>query len=187
MQQSKFLLNRQKIFNPLEIHAAIASHFRHLPEGKSRSFFYRLEWYKIGVVVPMLVYSEHAPEMKLMPECQLLETTRLEDLPTDRDEIDFAIFAVPGPELDLEGEIDEIALTGWLQKQLKGAASLSQTSFGPNNCIYYQQDTEELHVQTVTIKGSLKVKDRSRLEKLRRQPLGACVELGCGLLHLATP
>lgn len=185
MYQSKFLLNRQKIFNPLEIHTAIASHFAHLPKAERDRFFYRLEWYKIGVVVPMLVYSAARPEMKLMPECQLIESGPLTELPASADQLNFALFAVPGSEIELEGEIDEKNVADWLQQKLKGAAAVTETAFGPNNCIYYQKNDEEHHQQTVTIKGTLKVKNIARLEKLRRKPLGQCPELGCGMLYLS--
>lgn len=184
MFQSKFLLNRQKIFNPLEIHTAIASYFSHLPDPQSVKFFYRLEWYKIGIVVPLLVYSTEKPLMKLMPECQLLETATLDALPADAETLDFAIFAVPAPGKASEADFDETIAEKWLQKQLKGAATLTETGFGPNNCLYYEKGGVDHRQQTVTIKGSMKVKDLNQLEEIRRQPLGKCSELGCGLLYL---
>ncbi len=51
MYQSKFLLNRQKIINAADIAPAIAKYFEYLPQTQ-RKFIYRMEWYRIGVVVP---------------------------------------------------------------------------------------------------------------------------------------
>ena len=185
MYQSRFLLNRQKIFNPLDIHTAIASHLGHLPAAERGGFFYRLEWYRIGISVPMLVYSNARPLMKVMPECQLLETTRLEQLPAHASSLAFMLFAVPEPASAIENSIDEKAVADWLQKQLGEAATLTDTQFGPNNCLYYQKSDGEHQQQTVSIKGTMKVNDLASLETLRRQPLGACSELGCGLLYLS--
>ncbi len=182
--QNKFLLNRQKIFNPLEIHSAVASYFTHLPTADRQKFFYRLEWYKIGISVPMLVYSEFKPQMQLMPECQLLETSELVALPVSAKEYDFSIFAVPGKDANLENEINEPEVINWLQNYLDGAATVTEAGLGPNNCLYYQKKDREHHQQTVTIKGSLRANDAIRLDLLRRQPAGNCSELGCGLLLL---
>ena len=182
--QSKFLLNRQKIFNPLEIHSAIAGYFAHLPAANREKFFYRLEWYKIGISVPMLVYSEFKPQMQLMPECQLLETSELVALPASAKEYDFSIFAVPGKNASLENEIDESKVIDWLQNYLDGAATVTRAGLGPNNGLYYQKNDREHHQQTVTIKGCLRANDTAMLDGLRRQPAGNCSELGCGLLLL---
>lgn len=184
MYQSKFLLNRQKIFNPLEIHAAVASYFKHLPAASQWEFFYRLEWYKIGVVVPFTVYSSEKPLMKLMPECQLLDSNSLDELPADTETFAFAIFAVPTIKTGNDSQLDENAINDWLKKELAGAATINDTTFGPNNCLYYEKDGVDCQQQTVTIKGSLKVKDRKKLDKIRRQPIGLCAELGCGMLYL---
>lgn len=187
MYQSKFLLNRQKIFNPLDIRAALSSYFSHLPEHMRNSFFYRLEWYKIGVVIPMLVYSKGRPEMKIMPECQLLETSRLPDLPAEKETLDFSIFAVPPFFSDETSMMDENKITEWLQQELSGAAVLCENTFGPNNCIYFEKNGNEYQQQTVTIKGTIKITDLHKLEKIRSNPIGHAVELGCGLLHLQEP
>jgi len=176
MYKSKLLLNRQKIFNPVEIYQALSSYFNG-PE----KLFYRLEWYKIGVVVPMLMYSSTRPLIKAFPECQLLESSELEVLPDDLEQADFAVFAVP----DLKKKWDTTdtdLLTEWLQKKLKSAAEIVDISFGPNNCIYYNQNETEHQLQTVTMKGKLRINDTSKLDNLRRSPVGLSHELGCGLL-----
>lgn len=178
MYKSKLLLNRQKIFNPVEIYDALASYF---PEPEK--LFYRLEWYKIGVVVPLLMYSENRPVIKAFPECQLLETNEIEELPSDLSEADFSIFAVP----DIKKKWDTTEtdlLTDWLKKKLKPAAEITDISFGPNNCLYYNLNDTEHQLQTVTMKGQLKIKDASKLDSLRRMPLGLSHELGCGLLFI---
>lgn len=184
MYQSKFLLNRQKIYNPPEINTAIASHFEHLPAPQRGRFFYRLEWYKIGVVVQMLVYSEVRPMMKMMPECQLIETGELDNLPLIAETLDFAIFLAPPAGIMPGDEIDEAAIITWLQKQLGKTATIINYGFGPNNCIYYNEGGEDRQQQTVTIKGILKVLNRDALDRLRQKPIGRAIELGCGLLYL---
>ena len=184
MYQSKFLLNRQKIYNPPEINTAIASHFEHLPAPQRGRFFYRLEWYKIGVVVQMLVYSEVQPMMKMMPECQLIETGELDNLPLIAETLDFAIFLAPPAEIMPGDEIAETTIITWLQKQLGKTATIINYGFGPNNCIYYNEGGEDRQQQTVTIKGILKVLNRDALDKIRQKPIGRAVELGCGLLYL---
>ena len=185
MYQSKFLLNRQKIFNPLEIHTAIASYLAHLPPGERGGFFYRLEWYRIGISLPMLVYSDAMPLMKVMPECQLLETTLMTNLPASSGSLSFMLFAVPEPTAAIENVIDEKAIAEWFQGQLGATATLTDAQFGPNNCLYYQKSGAEHQQQTVSIKGTMQVNDLAGLETLRRQPLGGCSELGCGLLYLS--
>ena len=162
MYASRFLLNRQKIINPPEIQTAVASYFSNLPVDTQPEFFYRLEWYKIGISVPFTVYSKTAPVMHLMPECQLLETAELAEL-TDCKYYDFAIFAAP----PFEGDWDPV-----------------KDRTGPNNRVYYEVSGEQRQLQTVTINGTLEVKNLARLEKIRQQPLGTHPELGCGLLEL---
>ncbi|MDD2998313.1 MAG: type I-E CRISPR-associated protein Cas6/Cse3/CasE [Erysipelotrichia bacterium] len=184
MYQSKFLINRQKIFNPCDIRAALSSYFAHLSQHQRDSFFYRLEWYKIGVVIPLIVYSKGRPEMKIMPECQLLETGRLSELPADTKTLGFSIFAVPPFLSATASSIDEKQVTEWLQNELSGAAVICDSTFGPNNCIYFEKDGNECQQQTVTIKGNITITDLRQLEAIRCTPLGQAVELGCGLLHL---
>lgn len=178
MYKSKLLLNRQKIFNPVEIYQALSSYFP-APEKP----FYRLEWYKIGVVVPMLMYSKNRPVIKQFPECQLLETTELENIPRDLKEAGFSIFAVPDLKKDWD-TTDSDLITGWLQKKLKSAADISEVSFGPNNCLYYNVNEIEHQLQTVTIKGQLQIRNAAKLDEIRKAPIGLSPELGCGLLQI---
>lgn len=184
MYESKLLLNRQKIFNPLEIQEALASYFEPARAIAGTDFFYRLEWYKIGVVVPMIMYSRQMPVMKRFPELQLLETHPLPEL-TRVSQLDFKLFAVPDIKTDWE-TTDEVEIISWLQKELKGAAIVKDCCFGPNNCIYFNQDGIEKQQQTVTIKGTLQIIDRIRLENIRRNPVGKSTELGCGLFFIET-
>jgi len=183
MYASRFLLNRQKIINPPEIQTAVASYFSNLPVDTQPEFFYRLEWYKIGISVPFTVYSKTAPVMHLMPECQLLETAELAEL-TDCKYYDFAIFAAPPFEGDWDPVKDEKRVIKWLEGELKGAGCILNHRTGPNNRVYYEVSGEQRQLQTVTINGTLEVKNLARLEKIRQQPLGTHPELGCGLLEL---
>ncbi|PKL46657.1 MAG: hypothetical protein CVV42_15800 [Candidatus Riflebacteria bacterium HGW-Riflebacteria-2] len=183
MYSSRFLLNRQKIINPPEIHKAIASYFSELPTDAKNEFFYRLEWYKIGISVPFTVYSTNSPVVRLMPECQLLETNELADL-ADNKYYDFAIFAAPPFDDDWDPVKDKKRIIDWLTTELKSAGKIMNHCLGPNNRIYYESDGEQLQLQTVTINGTLEVKDLGQLEKLRQNPLGRHPELGCGLLEL---
>ncbi|KAF1079785.1 MAG: hypothetical protein GQF41_3902 [Candidatus Rifleibacterium amylolyticum] len=183
MYASRFLLNRQKIINPPEIRAAIASYFKDQAPDTQPEFFYRLEWYKIGISVPFTVYSQTAPVMHLMPECQLLETAELAEL-TDCKYFDFAIFAAPPFDADWDPMKDEKRIIKWLEGELKEAACIANHRLGPNNRIYYEAGGEQRQLQTVTINGTLEVKNRAQLEKIRQKPLGTHPELGCGLLEL---
>ena len=179
---SKFLLNRQKIVNPPDIHRAVASYFAGQAPETAR-FLYRLEWYKIGISVPFTVYSETSPVMQLLPECQLFETTELKAL-EDQKYQDFALFAAPPFDNDWDPVADENKIINWLKKELAGAATIVNYKLGPNNHLYYEVDGEHQQQQTVSINGTLQVKDRSKLDLLRQSPLGRCIELGCGLLQL---
>lgn len=179
---SKFLLNRQKIVNPPDIYRAVASYFTdQTPEAPK--FFYRLEWYKIGISVPFTVYSKTSPVMQLMPECQLFETTELLALENQKYQ-DFALFAAPPFDQDWDPVADESKIIDWLKKELAGAATIVNYKIGPNNRIYYEADGEHQQQQTVNINGTLKVEYLSKLDLLRQNPLGTCFELGCGLLQL---
>lgn len=183
MYISKFLLNRQKILNPPEIYTAVASYFSDLPENEAPKFFYRLEWYKIGISVPFSVYSKTAPVMRLMPECQLLETNELTPL-ADQKYYDFALFAAPPFKKELEPMADEKQIIDWLQGELKDSAIIVNHKLGPNNRICYESKGKQLQLQTVSINGTLQVNDLARLDRLRQTPLGKSSELGCGLLQL---
>ncbi len=182
---SKLLLNRQKIFNPGEIHEALARYFPQpetAGEKTEPQFFYRLEWYKIGVVVPIIMYSQQRPTLISFPECQLISTEKLPPLQPETT-YDFSIFAVPELKKWDPAE-NQDAITSWLQKKLNGAAKISDCEFGPNNCIYYQKNSREKSQQTVTIRGSLRVTNKTALEEARAYPIGNNYELGCGLLLL---
>jgi len=122
--------------------------------------------------------------MKMMPECQLIETGELDNLPLIAETLDFAIFLAPPAEIMPGDEIDEAAIITWLQKQLGKTATIINYGFGPNNCIYYNESGEDRQQQTVTIKGILKVLNRDALDKFRQKPIGRAIELGCGLLYL---
>ena len=179
MYISKFLLNRQKILNPAEIYQALATYFT----DNKTAFFYRLEWYKIGISVPFTLYSEIEPAMRLMPECQLLSSEKMTDLPECR-YFEFSIFAVPPLNPDWDPGKDEKAINQWFANELEGAATVVNARFGPNNRICYEIEGEQKQVQTVTITGTLQVIDHKLLDQLRRQPLGKHHKLGCGLLEL---
>jgi len=180
MYQSKFLLNRQKIINAADIAPAIAKYFEYLPQTQ-RKFIYRMEWYRIGVVVPLIVYSEKQPLMQMFKECQMYELKELKELPKNGTEVKFSIFAIPSRS---KKEYDEDKLKTWFDKKIAGAAEVTEYEFGPNNCLYSQTDEGNTHSQTYTIKGKMKIVDRPTLEKLRRKAVGFGAELGCGLLFI---
>lgn len=183
MYVSKFLLNRQKILNPSEIYTAVASYFSDLPKNEEPEFFYRLEWYKIGISVPFSVYSKTAPIMRLMPECQLLETNDLTSL-DDQKYYDFALFAVPPFKKEWDPMADEKQIIDWLQGELKGSATIVNHKLGPNNRICYEDKGKHHQLQTVSINGTLQVTNLAKLDQLRQAPLGKNAKLGCGLLQL---
>lgn len=183
MYESKLLLNRQKIFNSLDIYTALASYFDNKTAGSNNDFIYRLEWYKIGVVVPIVMYSSTKPPMKNFPECQLYETRLLPDL-VENSACEFQLFAVPDFSKKWD-TTDEKPIINWLQTRLKGAATITNHRFGPNNCVYYNQDGNEYNQQTVTIKGTLSVDNPVKLHEIRKKPIGLAAHLGCGLLAIA--
>ena len=94
MYHSTFLVNRQMITEVSQIKSSLE---RYLSKdgGPIKGFFYRLEWYKIGISIPMDVYSEKMPIFQLRPECQLTHSEELLKLPLDSDEINFKLFAIP--------------------------------------------------------------------------------------------
>ncbi|GAB4273457.1 MAG: hypothetical protein Kow0029_13180 [Candidatus Rifleibacteriota bacterium] len=182
---SKFLLNRQKIFNAYDIHKAIESYFPAKNIIPGEDYQYRLEWYKIGIVVPVIVYSRIKPEMKLMKEFQLIESEEKPLAPFQNGDIArFSIFVVPENFENLDVERDFEKVRSWLKTYLKKAAIVSECFHGPDNCIYYDKDGIALSQQTITLKGSLQVKDPDKLEMICQTALGKFPELGCGLLYL---
>lgn len=181
MYQSKFLLNRQKIINAADIAPAIAKYFEYLPQTQ-RKFIYRMEWYRIGVVVPLMVYSEKQPLMQIFKECQMYKLKELQELPKNGTEVNFSLFAVPSKS---KSEYDEDKLKKWFNKKIAGAAEVTHYEFGPNNCLYSQTEDGCSQQQTYTVKGSLKIADRDALDKLRKKAVGYGTELGCGLLFIS--
>ncbi len=153
--------------------------------GPIKGFFYRLEWYKIGISIPMDVYSEKMPIFQLRPECQLTHSEELSKLPLDTDEIKFKLFAIPFKTAEKNEDLDCEYFKKWFQKKIKGAASLVSLELGPNNRIYYKQkpkDASLSQIQSYSLKGILKCIDVEKLEALRQKPLGYYDNLGCGLL-----
>ena len=181
MYQSKFLLNRQKIFNPWEIKDSLASYLPETHNIPGLHFIYRLEWYRIGVVVPLLMYSVKKPEMQILKECQLIEVSEMEKLElAQNDYTDFSIFC--SPDFENWNADNEEEIVSWLGKKLEKAGTIEEYSFGPNNTVYYDKDDKKFDFPTVTINGELKIKHPQELEKLRKQCFGKGAELGCGLL-----
>lgn len=184
MYVSKFLLNRQKIFNTAEIIDAIGSYFDTENAEPGIDYFYRLEWYKIGVAVPVIVYSKFMPKMKVMKELQLFESEHMPQL-SDESELRFSLFAVPDGFVFSDPVEQMPLIEKWLKQKLKGAAKVTYMASGPHNCLFYNINGEEHTQQTVTLNGTLKVTDYSKLSQLRAKPLGLRPELGCGLLLLS--
>jgi hypothetical protein len=185
MYVSKFLLNRQKIFDPIGISAAIESHFG----GRSKpgkDYIYRLEWYKIGVSVPVIVYSSNMPKMRVNKEFQLLETRKASPIKTSEDNTaKFSIFLVPDFIDYFEPDTDFEKISNWFSKKLENAGKILEVDHGPDNCIFYRQNQKEHKQQTITLKGKIEIKNSDRLEQLCSKPVGTRADLGCGLLYLA--
>ena len=178
---SKYLLNRQKIINPVDIFKAIQKYFEYLPESK-RKFIYRIEWFHMGISVPVIVYSKMQPLMQIFKECQMYELKQLEDLPKNGSELQFSIFVVPSKS---NKEYNEESLLKWFTKKLDSVAKILKIDYGPNNCIYYpKEDGTQTCIQTYTLKGILKVINREGLDKLREKSIGCYAEFGTGLLEL---
>ena len=91
MYHSTFLVNRQMITDLSQIMTSL-SLYKDNDGNKFENFFYRLEWYRIGISIPMDLYSEKMPAFQLRPECQLTHSEKLQELPQDSDEIYFKIF-----------------------------------------------------------------------------------------------
>ena len=155
--------------------------------NKFENFFYRLEWYRIGISIPMDLYSAKMPVFQLRPECQLTHSEKLQELPKDLDEGYFKIFIIPYKTATKNEDLDSDFINNWFKKQIKGAASVIESEFGPNNRLYYKKrpdDKELSQIQSYSLKGKLKVIDSQKLELIRSKPLGYYKELGCGLLLL---
>ena len=184
MYISKFLLNRQKIYNPIDIDSAIAGYFPEKAKA-GKDYLYRLEWYKIGVVVPVVVYSKKAPQMLVNKEFQLIESEKKEDIGLSKGEITkFSIFLIPNKikNFDPVEDFDSVCL--WFKKELNGAATVEEIKHGPDNCIFYNENVENYSLQTITLSGTLSVDSPEKIETLTLQPMGQKPELGCGLLYL---
>lgn len=150
-------------------------------------FFYRLEWYRIGISIPMDVYSEKMPVFQLRPECQLTHTEELQELASNTKEIKFKIFVIPYKTVDKNEDLTDDFLKNWFKKKIKGAAELLTVETGPNNRIYYKKKPEDKilqQIQSYSLKGKLKCLDSKKLEILRQSPIGYYDNLGCGLLDL---
>lgn len=179
MYLSKFLINRQKILDYCAINNALKAYF-----GRASDYFYRFEWYKIGVSVPVKVISKTMPEPKLVPECRLYETGEL-PLIKSNSKLKFSIFAVPNFANADNACDNETKAKNWLNKELKNSAYITECGFGPNNCLYYSENGVEKHLQTITISGFLKVKNFEEFNKIRCKALGKFRHLGCGFLDLS--
>ncbi|MGM0599841.1 MAG: type I-E CRISPR-associated protein Cas6/Cse3/CasE [Candidatus Rifleibacteriota bacterium] len=184
MYVSKFLLNRQKIYNPPDINRAISGYFPEETQA-GKDYLYRLEWYKIGVVVPVLVYSKTAPKMHVNKEFQLFESGK-----KDKSELSpgeskrFSIFLVPNRNKNFDPVKNFDSVCSWFAKQLKDAAEIREVKHGPDNCIYYIENDKNYSQQTITLSGTLAIQSPDQLEALTLKPLGQKPELGCGLLYL---
>ena len=186
MYHSTYLVNRQMIREPSQIKVSLKRYFS--KDGKPMdNFFYRLEWYRIGISIAMDVYSDKMPEFQLRPECQLTHTEKLLPIPSDTDEINYKLFVIPYKTPEKNEDLDIDFFKTWLEKKLKSIADILSLELGPNNRIYYKKKPEETslrQIQSYSLKGRLKIKDVSKLENLRSKPLGYYDDLGCGLLLL---
>lgn len=182
---SKYLLNRQKIFNTWQIHKAIETYF---PENNRKAgidYVYRLEWYKIGVVVPIIVFSKTRPSADILKECQLFEVEERNLSPIEEGkEVEFSIFLVPSFSNQFDPESDFKKTRKWFDNELKGAAKIVDLKHGPDNCLYYDIEDQSFTQQTTTLKGKMVVMNHEKLELVCSSCIGSFPELGCGLLHL---
>ncbi len=186
MYQSTFLVNRQMITDPTQINKAL-SRYSSIDGEAFNNFFYRLEWYRIGISIPMLVYSKKMPSFQLVPECQLNHTEELAVLPQDLKEVKFKIFIIPYKQASKNEDLDFDFIQNWFQKKIKTVAEIIEAEFGPNNRIYYKSNSNSQkmnQIQSYSLRGKLKVLDSTKLEEIRQLPLGYYQELGCGLLLL---
>lgn len=174
------------ITDPSQVKTALSQYLSADGE-KMTNFFYRLEWYRIGISIPMDVFSEKMPVLQLRPECQLTHSEKLEELPIDTDKIKFKLFAIPYKAAAKNEDLDEEFLKSWLTKQLKNSAEIETIEYGPNNRLYYKtkpEDTNIKQIQSYSIRGILKCLDAKKLDLIRQKPLGYYDNLGCGLLLL---
>ncbi len=174
------------ITDPSQIMTSL-SHYKDTEGNHFKDFFYRLEWYRIGISIPMDLYSEKMPAFELRPECQLTNSEKLQELTTNQKEFYFRIFIIPYKTADKNEDLEYDFINSWFEKQIKGAATIINSELGPNNRIYYKKkpdDKELKQIQSYSLKGKLKVIDIQKLEKIRSKPLGYYKELGCGLLLL---
>ena len=186
MYHSTYLVNRQMITDPSQVKTALSQYLSADGE-KMTNFFYRLEWYRIGISIPMDVYSEKMPVLQLRPECQLTHCEKLADLPENTDIISFKLFAIPFKAAAKNEDLDDEFLKSWFIKQLKDSAEIETIEYGPNNRLYYKtkpEDTEIKQIQSYTLRGELKCLDTKKLDSIRQKPLGYYDNLGCGLLLL---
>ncbi len=185
MYHCTYLVNRQMITEPSQIMTSLQKYVSE-EDGKPMSdFIYRLEWYRIGISIPMDVYSEKRPVLQLRPECQLTSVEELEALPAKMKEASFKIFIVPYKAIEKNEDLDKAFIEGWLQKKLKGIAEITESMLGPNNRIYFKDqpdDVEMTQIQSYTLRGELKVLDSKKLDTIRKKALGYYSELGCGML-----
>lgn len=154
-------------------------------DGKPLHFLYRLEWYRIGISIPMDVYCDKEPALQIRPECQLTNTEEFSVLSEEADEVSFKLFAVPYKTAKKNEDLENEFLEEWLKKELKGVAQLDSIEFGANNRIYYKSkpsDSTLSQIQSYSLKGRLKVIDREKLFELLKTPVGYYPELGCGML-----
>lgn len=183
---SKFLLNRQKIFNPWQIHQAIESHFPSEKMVAGRDYLYRLEWYRIGISVPVLVYSQRPVQPMLCKEFQLIDTVGRETIfDRQRSDADFSIFLVPDFSKDFCPADDFDRIVDWFGNRLCSAATIEMIEHGPDNCLYYEVNGENHSQQTITLKGKIRIQDHKALESLQNSCIGQMPELGCGLFLLS--
>lgn len=185
MFQSKFLLNRQKIFNPWEIHLCLKDYLPTSANETGKDFFYRLEWYKIGVVVPLIMYSKACPETKILEECQIFETKEIDVIAANKGtKLEFSLFAHPKLSHEWDAQDDEEEILEWFTNKAKKAGKVSNLKTGPNNTVYYENNDIKNSFHTVSISGLLEVNSVKELTKLVSQPIGLGAEFGCGLLLL---
>ena len=187
MYHCTYLVNRQMITEPSQIVTSLQKYVSEEDGKPMTNFQYRLEWYRIGISIPMDVYSEKRPVLQLRPECQLTSVEELESLPENLKEASFKIFIVPHKSLEKNEDLDQAFIEKWFQNKLKGIAEITDSTFGPNNRIYFKAnpgDEAMTQLQSYTLRGELKVKDSTKLEALRRKPIGYYSELGCGMLMI---
>lgn len=186
MYHSTFIVNRQMITDSSQIVESLNKYLS--SSGKKfTNFFYRLEWYRIGISIPMVVYSEEEPVLQLRPECQLTGSNPLPWLEENAKTFDFKIFLIPFKNAGKNEDLDHKFIESWLQKKLKGAAKIIKSELGPNNRIYYKTspDSDEMkQIQSYSLRGQLEYVDLKKLESIRKKPLGYYPNLGCGLLLL---